>query len=261
MDFETVQVDRADGVARVTMTRAEQHNSLDRAMADDLRDATTALVEDRDVRCIVLTAEGSAFNTGADLTTLSGDPEDGRRLRQLATRLHVTIRNLASAPVPVVTAVNGVAAGAGFGLALAGDVVLLHEAARFEYSYPRIGLSGDGGATYFLPRLVGRRKALEITLLDEPIPAEEAVEIGLATEVLGDDAFEDRVTSIAADLADGPTRAYATVKRLLRGSESRDLGAQLAAETEQLAQLARTDDYVYGYEAFFSDSDPTFRGQ
>lgn len=261
MAHETVTVDRVDGVARVTMARPEEHNSLDRTMADELRDATTELVEDDDVRCIVLTAEGPAFNTGADLTTLSGDPEDGRRLRQLATRLHTTVRNLVCAPVPVVTAVNGVAAGAGFGLALAGDVVLVHEAARFEYAYPRIGLSGDGGATYFLPRLVGRLKALEITLLDDPIPAEEAVDLGLATEVVPDDEFDDRVAAVAADLSEGPTRAYASIKRLLRRSESRELGAQLAAETEQLARLAHTDDYVYGFEAFFGDSEPTFHGQ
>lgn len=260
MDHETITVDRVDGVARVTMARPDHHNSLDRTMADELRDATVRLVEDRDVRCIVLGAEGSAFNTGADLTTLSGDPDDGRRLRQLATRLHVTIRNLVTAPVPVVTAVNGVAAGAGFGLALAGDIVLVHEDARFEYAYPQLGLSGDGGATYFLPRLVGRRKALEITLLDEPIPAKEAEEIGLVTETIPEGEFDDRVAAVAADLADGPTRAFEAIKLLLRRSENRELGAQLATETEQLARLAHTDDYVYGYEAFFGDSEPTFRG-
>lgn len=261
MGYDTISVERADDVARVTMERPDQHNSLDRQMADDLRDATTDLVEDRDVRCIVLTGAGAAFNTGADLTKLEGDPEDGRRLRQLATRLHATIRNLTAAPVPVVTAVNGVAAGGGFGLALCGDLVVVHEDARFEFAYTRIGLSGDGGSTYFLPRLVGRQKALEIALLDEPVPADEAVEIGLATETVPDGEFDDRVTELATRLADGPTRAYGAIKRLLRRSGSRELGAQLAAETDQLARLASSDDYVYGHEAFFGDSEPTFRGQ
>lgn len=261
MAYDTIDVERSDGVARVTMTRPESHNSLNRAMADELRDATTELVEDDGVRCIVLTGEGASFNTGADLTALEGDPEDGRRLRQLATQLHATIRNLTAAPVPVVVGVNGVAAGGGFGLALCGDVVVVHEGARFEFAYTRIGLSGDGGSTYFLPRLVGRRKALEIALLDEPIPADEAVDVGLATESVPAGEFDDRLAEVSTTLAEGPTRAYAAIKRLLRRSESRELGAQLAAETEQLARLASTDDYVYGYEAFFGDSEPTFRGE
>lgn len=259
--YETIDVERADGVARVTMTRTDHHNSLNRQMADELAEAVLGLVEDDDVRCLVLTGAGSVFNTGADLTTLEGDASDARRLRKLAARLHETVRHLAAAPMPVVTGVNGVAAGAGFGLALAGDVVVVHEDARFEFAYPAIGLSGDGGATYFLPRLVGLRRALEITLLDEPIPAETAVEEGLATELAAADAFDDRLAAVAADLAAGPTRAYAAIKRLLERSYARDLGAQLAAETDALARLATTDDYVYGHEAFFADDEPTFRGK
>ena len=261
MAYETIDVERADGVARVTMARPDAHNSLDRTMARELRDATLALVDDRDVRCLVLIGEGEAFNTGADLTTLEGDSSDARRLRHIATRLHTTIRHLAEARMPVVTGVNGVAAGAGFGLALAGDIVLLSEDARLEYAYPRIGLSGDGGATYVLPRLVGLRQALSITLLDEPIPAEEAVELGLATEAVPAEEFNDRLAEVATDLADGPTRAYAAIKRLLRGSYGHSLGTHLTAETDSLARLADTDDYVYGYEAFFGDDEPSFTGR
>ncbi len=259
--YETIDVERADGVARVTMTRPDHHNSLNRGMADELAEAVPELVEDDAVRALVLTGAGDVFNTGADLTTLEGDPSDARRLRKLASRLHQTIRHLATAPKPVVTGVNGVAAGAGFGLALAGDLVVAHEDARFEFAYPAIGLSGDGGATYFLPRLVGLRRAMAITLRNEPIPAAQAVEDGLATELAGDDEFDDRLAEVAADLADGPTRAYAAIKRLLTRSYARDLGSQLTAETDALARLATTDDYVYGYEAFFSESEPTFRGK
>jgi 2-(1,2-epoxy-1,2-dihydrophenyl)acetyl-CoA isomerase len=261
MAHDSISVERADGVAQVTMRRPEQHNSLDRTMAGELREATTGLVDDPAVRCIVLTGEGAAFNTGADLSTLSGDESDARRLRKLATELHASIRTLAGAGVPVVTGVNGVAAGGGFGLALCGDVVVVHEDARFEYAYPQLGLSGDGGATYFLPRLVGRRRALEIALLDEPVGAAEAAEMGLATEVAAADAFDDRVAELAATLADGPTRAYDVIKRLLRESTSRGLGAQLTAEADRLARLATTDDYQRGYAAFFEDEEPRFEGQ
>jgi 2-(1,2-epoxy-1,2-dihydrophenyl)acetyl-CoA isomerase len=260
-DYEHVDVERADGVAEVTMTRTDAHNALDRTMADELVEATGRLVEDPAVRTLVLTGEGAAFNTGADLSTLEGTPEDARRLRALATRLHTVVRALVRARMPVVTGVNGVAAGGGLGLALAGDVVIAHPDARFEFVYPRIGLSGDGGSTYFLPRLVGPRRAAEIALVDEPIGPEEAVADGLATEVTDPGEFDERLAEVAADLATGPTRAYAATKRLLRESLTRDLGAQLAAETGEIARLARTDDYVYGYEAFFTDEEPTFRGE
>ena len=256
-----VDVERDGGVATVTMTRLDHYNSISLDMATDLSDITAGLVEDDDVRCLVLTGTENVFNTGADLTTLEGDPSDSHRLRRLATRVHETIQHLTNAPKPVVTGVNGVAAGVGFGLALSGDLVLVHEDARFEYAYPAIGLSGDGGVTHALPRLVGLRKALEITLQNEPISAEDSVDSGLATEVVPDDEFDDRLATVASDLAAGPTRAHAATKRLLRGSYSRDLGTQLTAEVSALADLAATDDYVYGYEAFFGDGEPTFRGE
>jgi 2-(1,2-epoxy-1,2-dihydrophenyl)acetyl-CoA isomerase len=256
-----VTVERLDGVGRIVMDRPDHHNALNRAMAAELRDATADLVEDDDVRCLVLTGEGSAFNTGADLSTLEGDASDGRRLRGLASRLHGAVRNVATAPMPTVTGVNGVAAGGGFGLALSGDIVLVSAEARFEFAYPEIALSGDGGSTYFLPRLVGHRRAREIALLDEPIPPAEAVDIGLATEVAPADDFDDRLAELAATLADGPTRAYGATKRLLNRSYARDLPAQLAAETDGISSLATTADYARGHAAFFEKEDPAFEGR
>lgn len=258
---EPIDVERADAVARITMNRPDHHNSLNRRMADDLVGAVVDLVEDDGVRCLVLTGTEGVFCTGADLTSLAGDASDRRLLRELATKGQIVARHLAQAPKPVVVGVNGVAAGAGFGLALAGDLVVVHEDARFEYAYPAIGLSGDAGATYFLPRLVGLRRALSITLRNEPIPAEEAVEIGLATELAGEEEFDDRLAEIAADLADGPTRAHATIKRLLRQSRGRGLGTHLDAETDAIVRLAGTDDFAAGYEAFFAGEQPTFRGE
>ncbi|MEF8773443.1 MAG: enoyl-CoA hydratase/isomerase family protein [Halobacteriales archaeon] len=259
-DYDHIELERTDGVARLALSRPGEHNALHGEMIDELAAATTRLVEDRAVRALVLTGSGDAFCTGADLSVLSGGPEDARKLRRLAVRLHATVRTLAAAPIPVVTGVNGVAAGGGLGLALVGDLVLVHPEARFEFVYPRIGLSGDGGSTYFLPRLVGLRRAMEIALLDEPISPERAVADGLATEVVDGD-FDRRLAAVAADLADGPTKAYAATKRLLHRSFARELGVQLAAETDSIARLARTDDYAAGYEAFFGDDEPTFRGE
>ncbi|WP_458205434.1 enoyl-CoA hydratase/isomerase family protein [Haladaptatus sp. NG-SE-30] len=256
--FEHLSVERAGDVARVTMDRPETHNAMDRAMAAELRTVTANLHED-DSRCIVLTGTDGVFNTGADLSVLSGGSDDARTLRKIASGLHRTIENLVRAPKPVVTGVNGVAAGGGFGLALAGDIVLLSKDARLEFAYPRIGLSADGGSTYLLPRLVGLRRAKEIALLDELIAPDEAVEMGLATEVTTD--FDQRLADLAADLANGPTRAHGATKRLFARSTGRDLSAQMAAETDTIARMTKTGDYERGLAEFFGDGEPEFEGE
>ncbi|WP_458187905.1 enoyl-CoA hydratase/isomerase family protein [Haladaptatus sp. NG-WS-4] len=255
--FEHLTVDREGDVARVTMNRPESHNAMHRAMANELRTVTAELHEDGS-RCIVLTGTDGVFNTGADLSVLSGGPEDARTLRKIASGLHRAIENLVRAPKPVVTGVNGVAAGGGFGLALAGDIVVLAEDARLEFAYPRAGLSGDGGSTFFLPKLVGLRRAKEIALLDEPITPEAAVEMGLATEVAT--RFDQRLADLAADLADGPTRAHGATKRLLNRGAGRELSTQMAAETDAIARMTTTGDYERGLAAFFGDTDPAFEG-
>ena len=135
------------------------------------------------------------------------------------------------------------------------------ESARFEFAYPRIGLSADGGSSYFLPRLVGLRRAQEIAFRDEPVGAEEAVGMGLATEAVPDEELEDRLAEEAAQLADGPTLAHAATKALLRQSLDRQLDEQMATEASTIAGLTGTDDYQIGIEAFFAKESPEFRGE
>jgi 2-(1,2-epoxy-1,2-dihydrophenyl)acetyl-CoA isomerase len=260
-DYRTIEVTRTGGVGRLAFDRPDAHNALNERMAEELADAVRALVSDDDVRCIAVTADGPVFNTGADLTTLSGDGSDEPRLRTLAGTLHEFVGGLVRAPKPVVTGVNGVAAGGGLGPAICGDVVLVAESARLEFAYPRIGLSGDGGSTYLLPRLVGLRRAQELAFRDEPVDAEEAVELGLATEAVPDDALEDRLAAEAERLADGPTAAYAATKRLLVESYDRPLGAQLAAEADAIAELTNTEDFARGHAAFDGDENPEFVGE
>lgn len=259
--YEHVRVERTGAVGRIVMDRPDRNNALNRAMATELSAAAASVVADREIRCVVLTGTGGAFNTGADLTALDADATDAGPLRRLAARLHETVSALARAPKPVVCAVNGVAAGGGIGPALCGDVVLAAGSARFEFAYPRIGLSIDGGSSFFLPRLVGLRRAQEIAFRDEPVEAPEAEEIGLVTEAVPDGGFEEAVAAEAERLAAGPTRAYAETKALLGSSFERGLGEQLSREAERIAGLTRTDDYARGVEAFLTDETPAFEGE
>lgn len=260
-ESEDVRVERTEDVGRIVLDRPETNNSMDRETAGALQSAAVELATDSGVRAVVLTGVDGVFNTGADLTTLEAEPADEAVIRQVASNLHGMVSALARAPKPVVCGVNGVAAGGGVGPALCGDVVLMADSARVEFAYPRIGLSADGGSTFFLPRLVGLRRAQELAFRDDPVGAEEAEEMGLVTEAVPDEEFDDRLAEEAARLAAGPTRAYATTKALLRTSFDRSLEAQMAREGESIAALARTGDYARGIEAFFGEGDPDFQGE
>jgi 2-(1,2-epoxy-1,2-dihydrophenyl)acetyl-CoA isomerase len=260
-DYDNLHVDRDDGVATVTLDSTAGRNALHIGLTNELIDVATRLGDDPDARCIVLTHEGNFFGSGADLSALAGDETDAPELRQLAGRLHEALVQFHQAEVPVLGGVDGIAAGGSFSMAIFPDLLLLSDESRLEYAYPRIGLTGDGGTTYSLPRLVGLRTAKEILLLDEPISPEEAVDMGLATEVVPADEFDDRLDELAHQLASGPTHALGKTKRLMAESFDRSLEAQLAAETEVIADATHTEDFSRGVDAFFGDGDPEFTGQ
>jgi 2-(1,2-epoxy-1,2-dihydrophenyl)acetyl-CoA isomerase len=241
--------------------RPERNNSMDERTARALHAGALDLLSDDEVRCLVLTGAGKTFNTGADLTVLAGDASDEPQIRRIADELHGFVAALLRAPKPVVCGVNGVAAGGGIGPALAGDIVLASESARFEFAYPRIGFSADGGSTWLLPRLVGLRTAQEIAFRDQPVPANEAADLGLVTEAIPDDEFEAALAAEAERLANGPTRAYATTRMLLRESLERGPEAQMAEEGDRIARLTRTGDFERGIEAFVNKETPEFRGE
>ena len=262
-DYDNMSVERDGGVARLVLDNEDRRNALQPDTADELIDAAVRLGGDPGVRCIVLTHTGGFFGTGADLTQFDGhDPEgDASLMRQLAGRLHEAIIQFHQNGTPVVGGVDGVAGGAGFSLALVPDILLVSDETRLDYAYPRVGLTGDGGSTFFLPRLVGLRTAKEIALLDEPISGEEAVEMGLANEVVPAGEFDDRLEELAGELAAGPTQALGSVTRLMTASFDRSLESQLAAETDAIAGAARTDDFGRGLDAFFGDDEPEFTGE
>lgn len=259
--YENFDVTIADNAANVTIESTSSFNSLNRTLLEELLEISVALCENPSVRCITLTGQPDVFCAGADLSELKGTNADASTLRELASTLHDAIVQLYQAETPLITGVRGVAAGAGFSLAIFGDIVLMSDSSRFEYSYPRIGLTGDGGSTFFLPRLVGLRAAKEIVLLDEPISPERAAELGLVTRVVPDEDFEGELANLTEQVAAGPTSALGSTSRLLTESFDRSLEAQLAAETEVIAKAAHTTDYHRGHEAFFSDDTPEFIGE
>lgn len=260
-EYTNLDVDHDDGVATVTLDSTVDRNALRLEMANELVSVATTLSEDPDTRCIVLTHDGDFFGAGADLSQLAGDDSDAALLRQLAGRAHEAIVQFHRAEKPVIGGVNGIAAGIGFSLTLIPDMVVLGDDAMLQFAYPGIGLTGDGGSTFFLPRLVGLRTAKEIVLRDEPIGPGEAVEMGLANEAVPADEFDDRLNELANEVASGPTKALGTTLRLLTESGERSLESQLSAETEGIANATATEDYVRGIEAFFAGEDPEFVGR
>lgn len=261
MADDALTIERADGIATVTLDAPENRNAFDVRAVDELLEAATELGADPDVRCIVLTHTSDFFATGADLTEFSGDESDAPYIRRLAGRLHEAVIQFHQSETPVVGGIDGTAAGAGFGLALLPDLLLVSEDARLDFAYHRIGLTGDAGSTFFLPRLVGLRAAKEIVLLDEAIGAERAVDLGIATEAVPSEAFDDRLREVADEVASGPTAAFGRTMRLLTESFDRNLEGQLAAETDTIAEAVHTDDYERGIAAFFGDGEPEFTGR
>ncbi|WP_290813707.1 enoyl-CoA hydratase-related protein [Halovivax sp.] len=256
-----VTTDIVGDVGRVVMDRPDRHNAMDPEMAAAIATALHEFATDDGVRTIALTGSGGTFNTGADLSTLDGDERDADAIDAVAGPLHDAVRTMTRAPKPVVTGINGVVAGGGLGLALASDVAVMANDARFEYAYPSIGLSGDGGITWLLPRLVGLRRAQSFALLGEPIDAAEAVDRALVTEAVPADEFDDRFATVAADLASGPTEAFARIRRLFFEGTDRGLGRHLRHERESLTGLTTTRDYATGIGTFFEDEDPSFEGR
>ena len=258
MEFETIRYASADGVATITLDRPDRMNSLNAAMRRELLAALTRAPEE--ARAVVLTGAGRGFCSGQDL----GDAarfEDLDLSETLREEYEPLIKALIDCPVPTVAAVNGAAAGAGANLALAADIVVAARSASFIEAFARIGLIPDAGGTYWLPRLVGRARALGMCLTTDPVPAATAAEWGLIWEVVEDDALADHAHDLAARLADGPTRAFRLMKRALRDSGANDLETQLALEAELQGEAGASRDFMEGVMAFLGKRAPRFEGR
>lgn len=264
MTYEQITVERDGPVARVVLDRPDKLNALTATMSDELADAFREVGRDDEVRCVVLTGAGRGFCAGQDLTEFGDAYREGRRpdIRDhLAQTYHRLIPLVAATPKPVVAAINGVTAGAGLSLALACDLRVASEEARFTQAFVKIGLVPDSGGTYFLPRAVGYAKAVELSMTGDLIDAATALDIGLVSRVFPAASFEDDVAGFAGALADLPTRALAATKDLLQGALTVDLEEALRREADAQAAMAETHDHLEGVTAFAEKRRPNFQGR
>ncbi len=259
---ESVLYDRAGGVATITLNRPDAMNSLTAETKAALRAAVERARDDDAVRAVILTGSGRAFCAGQDLREHAANLEAGRGLAgTLHDHYNPTVLALAGMAKPVIAAVNGVAAGAGFSFALACDIRIAADKATFATAFTKIGLAPDSGLSWTLQRLVGRARAAELLLLADPIRADEAHGLGLVSRVVPADRLADEARALAERLAAGPTTAYAAVKAALDHAATADLASTLAKEEELQNALVATADHTAATKAFLNKEQPVFEGR
>jgi len=273
-----IRIDRHGAVGVITIDRPERFNSLDVATAKDLRRAGIELARAAEVRCVIITGTHGVFCSGADLKYVrqhGSDPDfeylrpegsptgpgHGESFKEILEYIHSTISEIRRAPKAFIAAVDGVAAAGGFGLAMCCDLVLASERSVFEWAYHKTGLTGAESSTFFLPRLIGFRRAMELVLLNPRLNATEAQAMGLITQVLPVGEFAESVMDIAQRVAAGPMRAQGVAKALLNEASGMDrLDYHLDRELDELARIADGAAFAEGLAAFFEKRAPRFDG-
>lgn len=258
-EYASLKFNIRDGVAHVTLDRPDVGNAINLQAARDLMRAALHCDENPAVRAVVLAGSGRMFCAGGDLKSFSEQGENlPHHLKEVTTYLHAAVSRFARMDAPVVAAVQGSAAGAGFSLAISCDLVLAAESSRFTLGYSKVGLTPDGSSTYFLPRLVGFRRAAELTLTGRVLWAHEALEWGIVTHIVPDEDLAAEAAGLATELASGPKAALGASKRLLHAGWSESLETQMEAETRTIAEMARTADAHEGISAFIQKRTPQF---
>jgi 2-(1,2-epoxy-1,2-dihydrophenyl)acetyl-CoA isomerase len=249
-DYSTLLFDVRNNVAYITLNRPEAANALNAELAHDLMEVSLRCEEDPSVRAVLLNAAGKLFCAGGDLKSFAAQPKEmlPTYFKKVTFSLHKAISRFNRMKAPVVLAIQGAAGGAGMSLACAGDIVIAAESAKFTMAYTRAGLTPDGSSTYFLPRIVGLRRAMDLTLTNRVLSAREAHEMATAE-------------GLAKGFAQGPTRAYLGVKRLFAESATRTLEDQMELETEWIADMGRTADGSEGIASFLEKRPPKFKGE
>ncbi|HEX7874532.1 MAG TPA: enoyl-CoA hydratase-related protein [Sphingobium sp.] len=250
-----------DGVAIVTLNRPQASN----AMSMELTDALYAVVEpysrDSAVRAWLINANGKNFCAGGDISAFGDAPDPGGLIHAMATRIHDSLKILQAHRAPVVMAIQGAAAGAGFSLVSSADIALGAQSSSYLWAYGAIGLTCDGGSTWNLPRVIGMRKAQELAFTGKRLLADEAAAIGLLTRVVADEALQDEALAVAKQVAQGPTNSFGQVKQLFAATYANDYPTQLDAEADGIAAALARPDGANAVRAFLDKRKPVFTGE
>jgi 2-(1,2-epoxy-1,2-dihydrophenyl)acetyl-CoA isomerase len=263
MTYESIKFTLAHGIAVLTLNRPDRLNSFTQAMHGEVRDALDKLQADKSARVLVLTGAGRGFCAGQDLNDRAVEPgapgvDLGESVEKFYAPLVTTLRTL---PMPVICAVNGVAAGAGANLALACDIVLAAKSASFIEAFCKLGLIPDTGGTWVLPRLIGPARAMGLALLGDKLPAEKAEQWGLIWRCVPDEALMDEAMAMAEHFAAAPTKGLAFTKKAMLASWTNTLQEQLQLEAGMMRELGYSHDYREGVAAFIEKRQPHFKGE
>ncbi len=258
-NFEFISMQESDGVATIALNRPDAANALTVAMARELMLAANACDESKTIRAVILTGAGKFFCAGGDVQSFAdaGD-KVGEVAKEITAYLHAAISRFTRMNPPLIVAVNGAAAGAGFSMAIAGDLVLAAESAKFTVAYTGIGASPDGSSSYFLPRVVGLRRAQELMLTNRRLTAAEALDWGLVTSVAADTELLDKAKQLAAQLAAGPRQSHGLIKQLLTSTFNESLETQMELESRGIAASLSNSDGQEGIAAFLGKRKPNF---
>ncbi len=261
MGYKTLIYDVSDNVATITFNRPDAANAMSPECAREVNLVSLEIESDQDVRAVVMTGAGKMFCAGGDLGAFAAAGDNARSLlMQMTGDLHLGLSRLARNAAPVVAAVNGTAAGAGFSLVMFCDLAISAESAVYTMAYTNAGLSPDGSSTFYMPRKIGDRRTRELMLTNRVLKADEALDWGIVNQVVPDDQVVVEATKLAQKLASGPTQAYGQVKALLNASFDQSLETQMEMEARAIAHQITTPDGKEGVSAFFEKRKPEFKG-
>jgi 2-(1,2-epoxy-1,2-dihydrophenyl)acetyl-CoA isomerase len=263
-DYETILYETSESITKITFNRPDVLNAFNEKMGREFLQALKTVARDNEVRCVIITGKGRAFSAGEDIQDLRTQYEHGENPRlgqRLLYKYNPMVREIRRMEKPVIAAINGVAAGAGTGIAYSCDIRIASETAKFIQAFIRIGLAPDSGTSFFLPRLVGFSKAIELALTGDELSAKDAERFGLVAKVVPSDQLTATVQEYARKFASGPTKAIGLTKRALNESVSSNLETALEYESHLQEIAGATTDHIEAVRAFFEKRKPVFKGQ